>query len=136
VSCVQDQAAGSTVVVGTGVVVGVTVLVAVGVNVAVGVMVLVAVGISVDVAVGVMVLVAVAVIVAVHVAVAVLAGFAMGGVGTGCALRPLAWLDAGHSVLLAAQAIDRVNVADTRHDRRNTVAAIITQDPQVASVWT
>jgi hypothetical protein len=98
-------------------------------------MVLVAVGASVDVAVGVVVLVAVAVSAAVHVAAAVWACVAMGGVGTGCALRPLAWLDAGNNMLLAAQAIDRVNVADTRHDRPNTVAAIITQDPQVASAW-
>jgi hypothetical protein len=124
------------VVIGTGVVVAVTVLVAVGVNGAVGVMVLVAVGASVAVAVGVVVLGAVAVSAAVHVAVAVWASVAMGGVGTGCALWPLAWLDAGHSMLLAAKAIDRVNLADTRHDRPNTVAAIITQDPQVASVWT
>jgi hypothetical protein len=144
VSCVQDQAAGNTVVAGSGVVVGVTVLVAVGVNIAVGVMALVAVGVSVDVAVGVMVLVvavgvmvlvAVAGSVAVHVAVAVVAGFAMGGAGTGCALRPLAWLGAGQSMLLAARAINRVSVADTRHDRRNTVAAIIAQYPQVAGVW-
>ena len=134
-SCVQDQAAGSTVVAGGGVVVGVTVLVAVGVNIAVGVMALVAVGVSVDVAVGVMVLVAVAGSVAVHVAVAVVAGFAMGGAGTGCALRPLAWLGAGQSMLLAARAINRVSVADTRHDRRNAVAAIIAQYPQVAGVW-
>jgi hypothetical protein len=118
------------VVVGTGVVVGVTVPVAVGLNVAVGVMVLVAVGASVDVAVGVMVLVTVGVAVgvivgvtvgvavgagvlvgvgvsvAVGVGVGVLAGWAMVGAGTGCALRPLAWLGAGQSMLLVANAIN------------------------------
>jgi hypothetical protein len=123
------------VVIGSGVAVGVTVLVAIGVSVAMGVMVLVAVGVSVDVAVGVVVLVAVAVSVVVHVAVAVWASVAMGGAETGCALWPLAWLGLGQSMLLAAKAIDRVNVADTRHNRRNMVGAIIAQGPQVASVW-
>jgi hypothetical protein len=123
------------VVIGTGVVVGVTLLVAIGVNVAMGAMVLVAVGISVDVAV-VVVLVAVAMSVVVHVAVAVWASAAMGGAGTGCALWPLAWLGSGQSMLLAAKAIDTVNLAATRHNRRNMVGAIIAQRPQVASVWT
>jgi hypothetical protein len=99
-----------------------------------GVMVLVAVGVSVDVAVGV-VLVAVAVSVVMHVAVAIWASVAMRGAGTGCALRPLALLGAGQSLLLAAKAIDRANLADTRHNRRNMVGAIIAQGPQVASVW-
>src|SRR5438045_3706275 len=83
-----------------------------------GAALLVGVGVGVDGAVGVIVLVAVAVSGAVHVAVVVLASVVMGGAGTGRPLRPLARLGAGQSMLLAARAISRVRVADTRHNRR------------------
>jgi hypothetical protein len=86
----------------------------VSVNVSVGVMVLVTVGVAVGVIVGVTVgvavgagvLVGVGVSVTVGVGVGVLAGWAMVGAGTGCALRPLAWLSAGQSMLLVANAIN------------------------------